>query len=120
MRRQSRLRVEADGARAVVSRGRFARSYWSRLKGLLGTRVLPDGDGLLIEPCNSIHMFFMAFPIDAVYLDDADRILRVAAELKPWRVGPIVGRAKRVLELPAGKTAALRLAEGDHLLIIEE
>jgi len=37
------------------------------MKGLLGRRELPDGEGILLRPCASIHMFFMRFAIDAVF-----------------------------------------------------
>ncbi len=45
----------------------IADSPWLRMKGLLGRRELPDGEGILLRPCASIHMFFMRFAIDAVF-----------------------------------------------------
>ena len=61
-------------------------------------------------------MFFMRFPIDAVFLDRELRVLRVAADLKPWRLASKRG-AKAVLELPAGRCARVGLGEGDHLAL---
>ena len=70
--------------------------------GLMGRRRLEPGQGLWIEPCNSIHMFFMRFAIDVVFLDREGRVKRVLLKLKPWRVSPIVFGSRTVVELPAG------------------
>ncbi|RMH38557.1 MAG: DUF192 domain-containing protein, partial [Gammaproteobacteria bacterium] len=43
-----------------MTNGRVADSFWSRTKGLIGVKRLDAGDGLLIEPCNSVHCFFMS------------------------------------------------------------
>jgi len=105
--------VNATRAGAVVAdRVRVAASAWSRAMGLMGRMVAP-GEGLLILPCNGIHMFFMRVPIDAVFLDPGLRVLKVVRDLKPWRVVPYVRGARCVLELRAG--AADRVKEGDFL-----
>ena len=103
----------------MVSEGRVARTFWSRLRGLLGTDPLRPGEGLLLEPCNSIHMFFMSYPIDAIYLDAQNRVLHVAAHLAPWQIGPTVRRARRVLELPAGHAERCGVRPGDRLAFQE-
>ena len=77
-------------------------------------RDLPAGSGLLIRPTNSIHTFFMRYPIDAVFLDREDRVLRVASELAPWRLAA-ARRARSVLELAAGECARRGLEPGDAL-----
>ena len=46
-----------------------ADSAWARSKGLLGRASLGEDEGILLRPGSSIHMFFMRFPIDAVFLD---------------------------------------------------
>ena len=94
---------------------RPARTFWTRLRGLLGTRPLEPGQALLLEPCNSIHMFFMGYPIDALYLDAENRVLRVVPDLAPWRIGPTIRRARAVLELPAGHAARCGIQVGDRL-----
>jgi uncharacterized membrane protein (UPF0127 family) len=63
-------------------------------------------------------MFFMRFPIDAVFLDRELRVLRVAADVKPWRVASKRG-AKSVLELPAGRCARVGVCEGDVLTLAD-
>ena len=80
----------------------IARTSWSRFVGLMGRGSLPAGHGLWIEPCNSIHMFFMRFAIDVLFLDREGRVKRVLLRLKPWRVSPIVFGARTTVELAAG------------------
>lgn len=95
----------------------IARTSWSRFVGLMGRAELPSGTGLWIEPCNSIHMFFMRFAIDVLFLDRAGRVKRVMLRLKPWRVSPIVFGARTTVELPAG-TLVDRSVQG-HTLRLE-
>ncbi len=64
-------------------------------------------------------MFFMRFPIDAIYLDRENRVLAIQAELKPWRIGAPVKRAHKVLEISAGRAREVNLAVGDVLLFEE-
>ncbi len=86
----------------------------SRLRGLLGRRELPSGEGLLLRPSPSIHTFFMRFPIDVVFLDRELRVLRVADAVKPWRAAACRG-ARAVLELTAGEASARGIAVGERL-----
>ncbi|MHB8509977.1 MAG: DUF192 domain-containing protein [Candidatus Dormibacteria bacterium] len=87
-----------------------ARNPWSRFMGLMGRPRLETGRGLWLEPCGSIHMFFMRFAIDAVFVDRQGRVLRVLENLKPWRISPIVKHARAVIELPAGTVTGIDLA----------
>ena len=94
--------LDPRSGRVLAERLERASTYWARFVGLMGRRALPAGEGLWIEPCSSIHMFFMRFPIDAVFLDRERRVKRVLLGLRPWRVSPIVLGARSVVELPAG------------------
>ena len=86
--------IEICGVRA-----RVARSFAERAKGLIGTKDLPDGEGLLILKCNAIHTWFMSFPIDAVFLDKNDRVVKTVRGIRPWRLMVWGGwRAVKVLE----------------------
>jgi uncharacterized membrane protein (UPF0127 family) len=86
------------------------------MRGLLGRRELPSGEGILLKPASSIHMAFMRFAIDAVFLDRELRVVKVAADVKPWRAAAARG-AKSVLEIPAGEAARRGLKVGDRLLV---
>ena len=104
-----------DEAGAVVcARCAIADNPWTRLRGLLGRSGLGPDEGLLIRPTNSIHMFFMRFPIDAVFLDRDLVVLRVVPALAPWRMAMQRG-AKAVLELPAGAAARAGIRDGTRL-----
>ena len=71
----------------------------------MGRPGLAPGHALWIEPCNSIHMFFMRFAIDVLFLDREGNVKRVLLNLRPWRVSPIVFGARTTVELPAGTLA---------------
>lgn len=79
-----------------------ARSFWSRLKGLMFTRDLPPGCALHIRPCRSIHTFFMNYSIDVLHLDSHLRIVGMEQRLKPGKLGERYGHTVSVIELPAG------------------
>lgn len=95
-----------------------AATFSSRLLGLIPRRSLGEEEALWLEPCAMIHMCFMSFPIDAVFLDRDLKVLRVLEHLGTWRFSPWVPGARGVLELPAGRAAA-RVSEGDVLEFID-
>jgi hypothetical protein len=97
--------VEAGSGRLIAAEVEVAKSSWARFMGLMGRSSMPAGSALWIEPCNSIHMFFMGFAIDVLFLDRQMRVKKVMLNLKPWRVSPIVFGARTTVELPAGTLA---------------
>ncbi len=103
-----------DDGTVVCERCLLAETPLARMRGLLGRSGLPAGEGLLLRPAASIHMAFMRFPIDAVFLDSTDRVVKVVAELKPWRMAGCRG-ARAVLELPAGEASRRGLVPGMSL-----
>ncbi len=90
----------------------IAGSGQARRKGLLGRAGLEPGGGLWIVPCESVHTFFMRFPIDLVYLDRKNRVRKVRHAVGPWRLSACL-RAHSVLELPAGTAQRSGTAPGD-------
>jgi uncharacterized membrane protein (UPF0127 family) len=105
-----------DDATVVCERCEVASSFLSRSKGLLGRSGLEPGEGLFIRSTSSIHMFFMRFPIDAVFLDRELGVVKVVPDLKPWRIALARG-AKSVVELRAGEAARHGVAVGDRLAL---
>ena len=103
--------------RLLTSEGQTALNSWSRVRGLLGRPPLHFGQGLLMTPCNWIHTLGMGFPIDVLYLDREGRVLRMAPDMRPNRIGPLVWRASRVVELPAGAIEHTGTRAGDRLEI---
>lgn len=90
-----------------------AASLRARLRGLLGRDSI-DG-ALVIEPCTSIHTFFMKFTIDAAFLGADGRVVRAIPALKPWRATRVYPSARMVVELPAGTLEKTGTCEGDLL-----
>ncbi|MBN2724890.1 MAG: DUF192 domain-containing protein [Deltaproteobacteria bacterium] len=86
----------------ICSNVKLASSFRSRLKGLMFTKSIDKDEGLYITPCTSIHMFFMKFSIDAVFLDSNGVILEIYHDLKPWRLSRLHVAAHGVLELHKG------------------
>ena len=114
------LRVtNSDRGTVLAHQATVADSFLSRLRGLLGRRSLPPGQGLLIRPTRAVHTFFMAFPIDVAFLDDAGRVVRAYHSLPPFRVAQGGKGAEMALELPAGTLAATGTQEGDRLALEE-
>jgi uncharacterized membrane protein (UPF0127 family) len=113
------VRLVREDSTVVCERCTVAATSWRRLKGLLGRKGLDADEGLLIRPTSSIHMFFMRFAIDAVFLDRDLVVRKVVTDLKPWRLALARG-AKSVVELPAGTALRHRIVPGDRLAIVEE
>ncbi|HHX22948.1 MAG: DUF192 domain-containing protein [Tepidanaerobacteraceae bacterium] len=92
--------------------------FFQRLKGLIGTNKLEEGEGLLITPCTSIHTFFMKYPIDVIYFDDENIILHILHSIQPYSFSPIIKKAKGVLELPAGTCISTGSVVGDKIELV--
>lgn len=103
----------------VGDRIRVASSVRDRTVGLLRTPEMPRGEGLWIERSPSIHMFFMPYAIDAVFVAADGRVTRIVPNLKPWRVVWWARGARDCLELPAGAAAESGTQVGDQLRLID-
>jgi uncharacterized protein len=109
------IALRRENGSIVCERCVLADTALARMRGLLGRRDLPSGEGVLLKPASSVHMAFMRFPIDAVFLDRDLRVVRIASDLKPWRAAGSRG-AKAVLEIPAGAAGRRGLSVGDRLV----
>jgi len=110
------VRVEnATRGTLVGDRIRVAASVRDRTVGLLRTPALEPGEGLWIEHAPSIHMFFMRYPIDAVFVDADGRVTKIVPALRPWRVVWWARGARDCIELPVGAAQAAGIQEGDEL-----
>jgi hypothetical protein len=103
----------------------IARSFWARFRGLMGRRAMAPGSGLLLAG-NGIHMCFMRFPIDAVFLGPRRQsgewdVVAVREGLRPWRdIVPYVQRATAVLELPVGTIRSTGTIVGDVIALLDD
>ena|ERR1700752_2478474 len=98
----------------LASHAEIADQPASRNKGLLGRTGLGFGEGLWIVPCESVHTFFMKFPIDLVYIDRNKKVKKVRSAVGPWRLSACLS-AHSIIELPAGVVHDTRTAPGDQL-----
>jgi uncharacterized membrane protein (UPF0127 family) len=109
----------SDLASDVVVAG----SLWGKFKGLMGRASLPAGHALWLPDSNGIHMMFMRFPIDAVFVGRPDptgarRVLSVHRALRAWTgLVPFVRGAHGVLELPVGAIDASGTEVGDFIVV---
>ena len=87
-----------------------------RRRGLLGRMHFDRGAAMILAPCTSVHTFFMRFPIDVVFVCRSGRVVKVCANLRPWRIS-VAWRAFAAIELPAGAAAASGTQRGDLLQI---
>ncbi|MGK2849972.1 MAG: DUF192 domain-containing protein [Candidatus Limnocylindrales bacterium] len=96
-----------------------AGSLWAKFKGLMGRPDLATDCGLWLPDSNGIHMMFMRFPIDAIFLGRVDPsglrpVVSVHRDLRAWTgLVPLVRGAHGVLELPVGVVDASETQVGD-------
>lgn len=88
----------------------LANTTRKRMIGLMFQKNIKKG--LLLFPNNSIHTFFMKEAIDVVYLNKQNEIIKISQEMRPWRVGPIVFKGVKTLELPLGSVNIYLLKVG--------
>jgi uncharacterized membrane protein (UPF0127 family) len=84
------------------------------MRGLLGRRRLQPGEGMVLRPAWNVHTAFMRFPIDVVFLDADQVVIRIAPALAPWRTVSCRG-SREVVELAAGECAHRGLETGDRV-----
>jgi uncharacterized protein len=111
------VQIELESGETVCDRCLMATNSALRLRGLLGKKELPAGEGILLRPCASIHTMFMRFPIDVVFCDLELQVVSVAACVPKWRIRSQRG-AKVAIELAAGEAALRRVDEGARLRLI--
>ena len=111
----------AAGETTPLWRLEVAGTWLGRLRGLIGRRGLAAGEGLYLPGTNGVHMFFMRFSIDVLFVgaprdDGARRVVALKQDLRPWTgLVPWVRGAHGAVELPAGALASSGLRVGDYV-----
>ena len=95
----------------------FADNSFKRMKGLLGTKGLKASEAMLINPCNAIHTFFMKFPIDVLFVNKDNKVVKVITNMPSFRLSPICFTSQFVVELPVGTIQATHTVAGDQLVL---
>ncbi|MBI5573891.1 MAG: DUF192 domain-containing protein [Elusimicrobia bacterium] len=124
--------------KVVVENLTIAKNYCERTRGLLGKKNIDEKEGLLIKNCNWIHMFFMKFPVDVIFLKTQEKgiypvrsgtscydtsngvykVVKILDNIKPWRLSSPVFHADAVLEIKS-ETSKNIVSVGDELEIME-
>jgi len=115
---KGRRAVHERSGKVLADELEMPRTMFGRGVGLMFRKKLDPGRGMWINPCSGIHMMFMNFPIDAVFLDRSERVKKVYRKLPTW-YGVVwweIG-ARSVLELPPGSTSEIDLQRGDQIVI---
>lgn len=104
------------GERTLIPRLWIARDFFSRFKGLMGRRGLPDDEAILFPKCNSIHTFFMRFPIDVVRVDANGKVIDVKV-VRPWRMMAPSLATKHIIEMREARSRELGISTGTQLKV---
>ena len=97
------------------TRIRLADAWLSRLRGMLAQPAPAAGEGLLLTPCRSAHMYGMRFPLDIAFLDAKRAVVAVYHSLPPGSRTGWHRNAHHALELPVGTIVASGTTVGDVL-----
>ena len=97
----------------------LADRWWLRLRGLLGRSGLEPGEGLILRPCRAVHMAWMSFALDVVFLDQHGSVVASYPGLPPGGRTRWHAAARDALELPAGTLAATGTQNGDTIVCTE-
>lgn len=106
-----------DTEKEIANCIRPAYRFFKRLKGLMFTKSLPSGCGLHIKPCQSVHTFFMRYPIDVIYLNEEFVVVDVDTHFPPGKVGKLRKNARSVIEVPAGTVNRTSIEIGHKLIL---
>ena len=103
------------GREVLFEKVGLANSFGSRLRGLMFYPALPEIDGLMLSPANSVHTFWMRFPLDLIFLDGNGKVILTYNNITPNRICPAVKGAGYVLETTAGTVAKYDIQKQDSL-----
>ena len=110
---QNKIYTLKDEAGNIICKKMIiANNLFDRMKGLMFSIEMPDCDGFLIAPCNSIHTFFMLYRLDLLFLDKNFQVVKVIYGLSPWRITWMYFKAHQVLEMKAD-TLKKNIKSGD-------
>lgn len=94
--------VNCDNNKVLANKAKKASNMVQRMQGLLGTKELKEGDGMIIPGMGSIHTFFMKYPLDLIFLDHNRKVVKLSQNVVPWRYVSAPLKSRLVLELPNG------------------
>ncbi|MBE8163172.1 MAG: DUF192 domain-containing protein [Bdellovibrionaceae bacterium] len=107
--------INQKNSKVLSTKVHMARSFKSRLKGLMFSNPLAHGHCLWISQCKSVHSCFMKFTLDILFVDKKLRVIKIIKALKPWRITFFYIKADSVMEFNAGELNNIKV--GDQLLL---
>jgi hypothetical protein len=99
----------------LAGRVMLADGWWTRLRGMMGRPEPAADEGMLLAPCQSVHMYWMKYPLDVAFLSSDGRVVATYHGLAPSRRSKWHRDAAKALELKAGRLAATQTEVGDRL-----
>ena len=102
----------------IASQANIAATPLSRIIGLLNRSSLNPEEALIIQRCQSIHMFFMKFSIDVIFVDRADCVVGLVQGIKPYQLSPIFFKASYAIEVQEGVIRESKTQLGDQLQLV--
>jgi uncharacterized membrane protein (UPF0127 family) len=101
--------------RILLGNCRVANSFFTRFLGLMGKKGIASDEAVVFPRCNSIHTFFMRFPIDVIFVGETGEVVEIFSALKPWRLLLPQRGAKHVVEMGPGRAGQLGIGKGSRL-----
>ena len=101
----------------IARNGAVADTFLSRMTGLLSRKTLLKDEALVITRCQSIHMLFMRFAIDAIFVDKNNCVVGLVKGIKPFRLSAVFFKASYVIEVPEGAIVQTETSLGDKVKI---
>lgn len=109
------LRVDNKTKQVFLGNVMVADTFFTRLKGLLGSKPLSPSQGLLIKPCRQVHTIGMRYPLSIWYLDKELRIVKIIDDLHPYKISPYIKDSHLIIEFPSKWAEITGSKEGDLL-----
>ena len=104
----------------IAENAQIADTFSSRMIGLLNRESLGPEEALVITGCQSIHMVFMKFPIDVIFVDGSNQVVGLVKEIKPFCFSPIFFKASAAIELPVQSIEKSQTQFGDFLQTLRD
>jgi uncharacterized protein len=99
----------------LIPKASVARNFVSRFMGLMGKKGIAKDEALVFPKCNSVHTFFMRFPIDVVFVGKDGVVTDIIEAMAPWRMCLPRLKAAHTIELDAFRSKELGLSPGVRL-----
>lgn len=107
--------LNASTGNVIATRVEIASTFVQRAFGLLAREVVRRDEGLWLRRCSAIHTLGMRVPIDIIFVDASDRVVRLCPDVKQWRPAIVCLQAASVIELGNGALREIDVMPGDRL-----